>query len=228
MATPKERRPDEGPRSYDALDRAILGGFVNPAVELPFGQRKVLASRLRMRMSAVGRWISDGKPLSGRDLATELKVSDRCISNHFPNRTGLYAFPPPELAVAMVGASAPSRVWSDIALSIRPVFAALDSNVPGRRLLADLVVLHRTHTELVAADGYFSVVMRDGIRDRREVRTLAIVGLYTDGLRLAFEEWFDAGEPSMMFVADRVGSLIVGPVQDAFESLSNRSMATDE
>lgn len=36
---------------------------------------------------------------------------------------------------------------------------------------------------------------------------------------MAFEDWVDAGEPSLTLVADSVGQLLTGPVRDAYTAL---------
>ena len=81
---PKGARPDSGPDSYDELDRELLAGFVVPGVELPFGQRKIAAGRLRARVTAVEYWISEGEQPSHKLLAERLGMSDRCLSYQFP------------------------------------------------------------------------------------------------------------------------------------------------
>jgi hypothetical protein len=93
-------RPAEGPDSHDSLDRALLAGFVDPSLELPFGQRKVTARRLRIRVLAAHSWRTNDKSPTHHDLASQLGLSARYIANHFPSRYGLFAFPPPEFAIA--------------------------------------------------------------------------------------------------------------------------------
>ncbi len=205
--------------SYDALDEALLAGFVTPEMHLPYQRRKIAAIRLRARIVAVDAWISTGARLAHRELAQRLEISDRSLSDHFPTQSGLYAFPPPELAISFSAASIAATTWSDIAKLVTPVIEALDSNPQARTLLAGLVVLHRAHDELSDTDNYFAHALRDALQSKRHPSTLAIVGLFTEGLRAAFNDWVDAGEPSFTFVADRVTMLLVGPVQSAFEAL---------
>lgn len=220
--------PGSGPDSFDALDRALLAGFVVPGTELPFGQRKIAAGRLRARVAAVEFWASEGTQPSHRELAERAGMSDRCLSYQFPKQSELYAFPPPELARSLVGTSASSRVWSGIAVLIRPVFEALETNMQGRSLMAGLVMIHRANPDLGDTDAYFAMAMRASIRDHRHRRTLSIANLFTAGVRLAFEDWVDAGEPNLEFVADRVGRFLVGPVNDAYEALLAQQPASND
>lgn len=207
------------PASVDSLERTLLAGFVNPDVEMPHGERKITVARLRARMAAVDAWVSTGHRISHQALAKRLEMSERYLSYQFPAQSGLYAFPPPELALSMSGASANAIEWTDVAKTVRPVFLAMDTNLQGRGLLSGLVQLHRAHPSLAETDGYFANALRNAITGKRERNTLAIVGLFTDGFRAALEDWVDCGEPSLTFVAERVEMLLVGPVQRAFEIL---------
>lgn len=211
--------PGTGPDSFDERNRALLAGFFAPGIELPFGQRKIAAGRLRARVAAVELWATEGTQPSHRALAARIGMSDRCLSYQFPKQSELYAFPPPELARSLVLASSSSRVWSDMALLIRPVFEALETNTAGRSLLAGLVTIHRANPDLGEIDAYFAMALRSLIRDHRHRRTLSIANLFTAGIRMAFEDWVDAGEPNLEYVADRAGRFLVGPINDAYEAL---------
>lgn len=225
---PRGAAPASGPDSFEELDRALLAGFVVPGTELPFGQRKIAAGRLRARVAAVEFWVAKRSPPSHQELAERIGISDRCLSYQFPKQSELYAFPPPELARSLVGASASSRVWSEIALLTRPVFDALETNRAGRSLMAGLVVIHRANPDLGDTDAYFAMAMRASIRDHRHRRTLSIANLFTAGVRMAFEDWVDAGEPNLEFVADRVGRFLVGPVHEAYEALLAQPSASND
>ena len=211
--------PTAGPDSFDALDRALLAGFIAPGVELPFGELKTAVRRLRSRMAAVELWLATGVQPPHQLVAEHIGVSDRWLSYEFPKQSELYAFPPPELACSLVGASASSREWPEIARLIRPVFQALNTNCHGRSLMSGLVTVHRKNPDLDDTDAYFVLAMRSAIRDHRHRRTLAIANLFTAGIRMAFEDWVDAGEPDLTFVADRVGQFLTGPVQAAYNAL---------
>ncbi len=189
--------PKAGPDSFGAMDHAILAGSMVPGVALAFGQRKIASGRIRARVAAVELWVSEGVQPSHKALAESIGISERCVSYQFPKQSELFAFPPPELARSLVGASASSRVWSDIALLIRPVFHALDTNVEGRLLMAGLVAIHRENPDLDDTDAYFAMAVRAAIRDHHPRRTLSIANLFTGGVRMAFEDWVDAGEPSL-------------------------------
>lgn len=215
----KGARPEFGVDSHYELDRALLAGFVTPGEELPPGQRKVAAQRMRARIAAVDYWKLEGKLPTHKHLAERLDVSESCLSNQFPKKNELYAFPPPELARSFAGASRPSRSWPEIAQLLRPVFDDLETSNLGRLLMAGLVKMHRAEPQLAESDAYFATAMRSAIRYRRPRRTLPIATLFGDGVRLAFEDWVDEGTPHLSFVADRVASLVIGPVQNAYDAL---------
>ena len=99
------------------------------------------------------------------------------------------------------------------------MFEALETNVQGCSLMDGLVAIHRGNPDLAESDAYFSMTLRAGIRDHRPRRTWAIANLFTGGVRMAFEDWIDAGQPHLTFVADRVGQFLIGPVQDAYNAL---------
>lgn len=211
--------PESGPDSFDALDRALLAGFVVPGNELSFGKLKIAAGRMRARVGAVELWLSKAAQPSHKELAKYIDISDRCLSYQFPKQSELYAFPPPELARSLAGASVSSLVWSEIGVLVRPVFEALETNIAGRSLMAGLVIIHRANPALDNTDAYFTVAMSASIRDHRPRRTSSIADLFTGGVRMAFEDWVDAGQPNLEYVADRVDRFLAGPVNDAYESL---------
>ena len=163
-----------------------------------------------------------GERLSPRALADCLGVSGRCLSYQFADQSGLYAFPPPELARSLSGATAGATGLDEVDALIVPLFSALESNSHGRALLAGLVRLHRAHPDLCECDGYFAHALRDAIETKVPRHTLAIVGLFTDGIRIAFEDWVDEGEPDLGFVSARVAHLIRGPVRQAFDALNHQ------
>ena len=222
----KDLRPSNGPDSFHDRDRALLSGFVVPGIDLPHGERKVAVAHLQARIIAVGTWVATGNRLSHKELADLVGVSGRCLSNYFPIQSALYAFPPPELARSLCGASVDAWAWDEIARLVRPVFSALELNPQARELMSGLVVLHRRHTELTETDGHFSTALRNELETKRDRNTRPITGLFADGMRLAFEDWFDDGEPSLEFVANRVELLLVGPISSAFDAL--RESAEDE
>ena len=214
----KESRPGDGPDSYYALDGKLLAGFVNPFVDLSHGKRKLAASKLRARIAAVDLWTAEGTRPSQSAIAKRLGVSPRCLAYQFPDQGELYAFPPPELAVSLTSVST-SRMWPEIADQLVPVFAQMNDNLQGRGLMSGLVRLHRCNRHLAETDGYFCFALRKVIREYRPRSSLPIAALFTDGLRLAFADWHDAGEPDLAFVSDRAGTLLVGAIQNAYEAL---------
>ena len=201
-------------------DWEVLAGFVSPSGDLEYGEAKLMASRLRARVVAVDAWLVSGNRLTHMGLADRLGMSGRCLSNHFASQSELYAFPPPELARSLGSATAGAIGWDEVAALTVPVFRVLESNTCGRVLMAGLVRLHRSHPDHCEHDGYFAHALRDSMGNKRPRHTMAIVGLFTDGIRTVFEDWVDDGEPNLEFVAARVAHLIQGPVQTAFDALN--------
>lgn len=210
-------------RHGDGLDRVVVAGFVNPNRELGYGATKIVAGRLRARMVAVDAWVTTGERLSHQALADRLEMSGRCLSYQFADHNELYAFPPPELARSLTSTTATVTNWDQVAALTVCVFEALETNPRGRLLMAGLVRLHRAHPELCNTDGYFAHTLRDAISNKRPRHTLPITGLFTDGIRTAFQDWVDNGEPSLEFVAERVTHLIQGPVQQAYNALNHHN-----
>jgi hypothetical protein len=207
------------PTNFIAVsDSHILSGFVDPGPGR-YLDRRVLADCLRARMAAVQVWVETGERVSQKSLAKHLLKSERWLSIHFKNHLELYALPPPELARRLSSATADVLGWTEIAERTVPVFNALDGNPYGRALFAGLVRLHRAHPDLTDCDAYFDHALQKALSTKRQRHTLAITGLFTDGIIVAFEDWVDDGEPSLRFVAERVANLIQGPVRQAFEAL---------
>lgn len=217
---PNSHRPR---RHGDGPDRVVVAGFVNPNRELGYGATKIVAGRLRARMVAVDAWVMTGQRLSHQVLANRLEMSGRCLSYQFADHNALYAFPPPELARSLTSTTASVTDWDQVAALTVPVFEALETNPGGRVLMAGLVRLHRAHPDLCDTDGYFAHALRDAIINKRPRHTLAITGLFTDGIRIAFQDWVDNGEPSLEFVAERVTHIIQGPVQQAYNALNQHN-----
>lgn len=216
---PKGARPELGPESFGELDRAIIAGFTCPGRQLRFGEQKILAGRLRARHTAVEIWLSEGVEPSHRQLAERLGVSDRCLSYQFPRKGELYAFPPPELGRALIGAATSSRSWSEFGLLVRSMFDAMDTNEKGRSLMIGLISLRRANPEVCDTDAYFLREMRAACQNVLPRRTLPIANLLTGGVRMAFEDWVDIGAPNLIFVSDRIERFLVGPVRTAFEAM---------
>lgn len=218
---PRGPRPADGTRSWDELDSAILLGFVVDEKSLSPAKRKTAAARLRASAYAVDRWMSDGTQSSHADIASAVEMSGRWLSSQFPRKNELYAFPPAEMArsCALLSGASSSHEWDDIAQLVRPAFTLLQANPTGKELMAGLVRLHRVYPELGEADAVFSLTLREELRERRSDRTLSIVELFACGVRLAFQDWVDAGEPDLEFVADRVTAFVNGPVRRAYDAL---------
>lgn len=218
---PRGSRPADGANSWDEVDSEILLGFVVDEKSLSPAKRKTAAARLRASACAVDRWMCDGTQTSHADIASAVGMSGRWLSTQFPRKNDLYAFPPAEMArsCAFLSGVSQSHEWDDIAQLVRPAFVLLQKNAKGKTLMAGLVRLHRAHPELGEADAVFSLALREELRERRRERTLSIVELFACGVRLAFQDWVDAGEPDLEFVADRVTAFVNGPVRCAYDAL---------
>ena len=218
---PRGPRPADGLRSWGEIDSAILLGFVVDEESLSSAKRKTAAARLRASAYAVDRWLSDGIQPLHADVASAVGMSGRWLSKQFPRKNELYAFPPAEIArsCALLSGASNSHEWDDISQLVRPAFTLLQTNAIGKKMMAGLVRLHRAHPELGEADSVFSLALREELRERRSNRTLSIVELFACGVRLAFQDWVDAGEPDLEFVADRVTAFVNGPVRCAYDAL---------
>jgi hypothetical protein len=218
---PRGLPPIDAQVSWDEIDSLILVGIVADGKSLTPAKRKTAAARIRARSYAVDCWMRNGVEPSHRDIAAAAQVSDRWLSNQFPRKNELYAFPPAEMArsCAFLSGASTSRAWDDIAELVRPAFSLLQTNQTVKKLMADLVRLHRIHPELGDADATFALAMREELKDRRSSRTLSIAELFACGVRLAFQDWVDAGEPNLAFVADRVAEFVNGPVRCAYDAL---------
>jgi hypothetical protein len=107
---------------------ALVAGFVNACADLTTGAVKALSLRLQARMIAVRVWDENGERSSHKALADNSGVSKRWLSKQFADHHSLYAFPPPELAYSLTGATAGVREWAAVAQRTWPVFAALETN----------------------------------------------------------------------------------------------------
>ena len=201
------------------VELAMLAGFVDPACEPAHGDRKQAALVLRMRIAAVVLAHSGGLKAFAKSAAAQCGVSERTIARHFPVREALFAFPPPEMALAMVGAARLAGSWEDVELLARRVFVALDSNQVGRDLMSGLVAVHRSNPSLRAADGYFLAEFQGLLAQRvgpNYARALPLVGLFTEALRESFRVWADSPGESTTVVFDRAVSFLRSARSDDF------------
>jgi hypothetical protein len=138
------------------VDLALLAGFVDPARVLGHQECKDAAGRLRARIVAVELALVDGPRVKLKVLGARLDVSERTLQRWFTRREAMFAFPPPELARALVGVGLKADSWASVPDHIHRLFAELELNVTGRRFLADLAAVHHHHGWLRNADGYFA------------------------------------------------------------------------
>jgi hypothetical protein len=191
---------------------ALLRGFCPPGVNLPHGARKVLAVKMRARLGAAST-VNDRSIIPPRRLLAEATgLTERHHLNVFPELKSIFAFPPPELAAAVVGMSAQVLDLLDLRLPISTVLHELESNVIGKQLMKDLVAVHARQPSLELSDGYFASEIRRGLQhlthcSGKQVRGLS--GFFTEGVREAFRDWGSSEEVSLDVVRLSIDHLII-------------------
>ncbi len=195
------------------VDLALLAGFVDPARVLGHQECKDAAGRLRARIVAVDLALADGPRVKLKVLGARLDVSERTLQRWFPVREAMFAFPPTELATALVGVGLKADSWASVPDHIHRLFAVLDVNEAGRRFLADLAAVRREHGWLRNADGYFAGELH-GLMEANVHRTggraVAMVGYFTEGLRVALDHWAKTPHESIIAVAHAITELLGG------------------
>jgi hypothetical protein len=200
--------------SHKESEQKLLAGFVCPLSIVGHGDRKVAASRLRTRCIAVRLALDTSPAFSRRELAKAADLSERHVLNTFKLKEGLFAFPPPELAEALVAGTTPAANWGEVIERVRPVFDALQSNDFGQRLLTDLVELHHRFPTIRSSDAYFSttVDLTMNVSFYQDLpKSTAFVGYFTEGVRAALREWADDPQTPLDATADTVRNLILIP-----------------
>ncbi len=187
-------------------DAQLVRGFVAPCSILRDGARKVLAARLRARCVAVELAMSDGLHISLRSVAERVGVSERNLHQQFHAKDALFAFPPPEFAVAVADlAEGPGR-WSELAHRMRPLVRELEENVCGRNLFVGLARLHERYPALAASDAHFAYHLRLRLQESDQSanpKLLLSVGFFTDCFRFALTEWsHDSSQPLVQVLND--------------------------
>jgi hypothetical protein len=188
-------------------DRAILAGFYPDIEALKHGDLKIAAGLLRARAVGVSLALEHGPKYPLRLLADELGVSERGLTSRFSPRAALYAFPPPEFAKWAITA----RSWATVEQQNRPIFAAIDTNCQGRKLLTDLAELHRKHPELRSSDAFFLADLTAFVDQRVECasfRVRAWAAFFTEGIRDAIEVWSATPDASAMIIGDAIAALV--------------------
>ena len=174
------------------IELSLLAGFVDPIREPRHGVRKQAASVLRARIAAVDLALIESHPVGIKRVAERCGATERTIHRHFPTREALFAFPPPEMASALVASCFAAESWDDAVRLVRTVFVALDANRSGRELMAGLVNVHQLNPGLSSTDGYFLAELRALIESRTGGYSrsfLPLLGLFTEALREGFRLW---------------------------------------
>jgi hypothetical protein len=187
------------------VEISLLAGFVDPTRTAPHGLRKTTAQRLRARHSGASNNLESGLKTSRKDIADQIGISERQLLRSFPSKGALLAFPPPEIATALVSASASPLDWQQMGLTLRVLFGELDNNPFGRDLLRTLAKLHAQHPNLAASDAHFAVEIRHAIQTREPTLTthdLALASYFTEILRHTLHAWAYQPGASLVEVAD--------------------------
>jgi hypothetical protein len=166
---------------------------------------------LRVRLAAVRLARTDCAEVTVGAIAKSVGASERTVRNLLQNPHACWAFPPPELAVAIVERSNGAESWPEVLDRIEPLFVALDGNVQGRELLAGLARVRREHPEMAGADNYFAVATQDamGIDGASDPRQMAWVGYLTESLRSALLRWSAETEGSLLEAHRMTGELLL-------------------
>jgi hypothetical protein len=146
--------------------------------------------RLRIRVAAAAS--SSPPPPDLHVIARGANCSVRTVRNYFCRWESMYAFPPPEMAAAIVSLTVGVDHYVDIPAAIEPLFVALDTNPIGRTLLTNLVRFREDHPGLQATDNYFAIEMRDRLAGRDGVlRPLHefLTANFAEALRIALRAW---------------------------------------
>lgn len=187
-------------------DRILVAGFVEPKLQLKDGELKLIAARMRARSVAVSLALEQGVKVSVKRVADQLGVSERNLFSQFRCKNALLAFPPPEMACAIGRLAITGGQSSGFVEKFRPMFASLDTNTTGRRLLCDLVELRHRHPELDQSDAYFSTELR-AVLDPSGLAADGVAGYITDGARKAMRNWSMCAETSTMVLGDALAEL---------------------
>ena len=189
---------------------ALLAGFVDPTKEPRHGERKQAALMIRCRIAATELGAVAGPKIPFGEVALRCGATDRTIRNHFRTREALFAFPPPEMATAMVRGCRGCKTALEMLARLRLLFVALDENDEGRNLMKGLAHLHRTCPTLGSSDGHFLSQLRllviSGGETAEQARPIA--ALFTEALRQSFSTWSVDPTNSTLEVLDRTVAIV--------------------
>jgi AcrR family transcriptional regulator len=167
----------------------LVAGFVLQPEKL--GVRALKHAECRMRIRLAGSFDESNLHNQG-NVAAEAGVTTRTMRNYFPRWEAVYAFPPPEMAEAIVAMTTGVARMAAIPTAVRPLFDALDANAEGRVLLTNLVRLRVAHPELRQCDNYFEIEMRTRLAERDgplEDRHAVLTATFAEALRVALRAW---------------------------------------
>jgi hypothetical protein len=190
------------------VELQLLRGFVGLDVVPTHGERKKLAARIRARCVAAELGIE----LPMKSFSDSLGVSERNLYRQFERREALFAFPPPELAVAIGESSHNQTSWLGVASCVGAIFAQLDENAEGKDLLRRLATLFRKHGEMARSDAHFACELRKQILLRPHVFDPCVedlVGHFTDRMRAYLMDWALADREPITSVSERLEVLLL-------------------
>ena len=189
---------------------AMLAGFTDPTQALRHGERKQSALVLRCRIVAEKLAREEGPKVRMKDVAARCGATERALYNHFSARDALFAFPPPEMATAMVKACHECETWQGMLARLHLLFSALEGNDDGRDLMGGLAALHRSCPTLGSTDGHFLSQLRRLLEPRNELAGQAwpIAAMFTEALRQSFSIWAIDPTNSTLEVLDRTVAIV--------------------
>lgn len=180
---------EDAARFLNGLRCEVVQGFVWRPGVLHSRQIKHVGCSLHLRVAALA---AEEWPPAYAVIAEAIGCSERTVRNYFPRWEGLYAFPPPEMAVAIVAATTGIDRYCDVPDALIPLFEALDANPFARAFLTALVNIRAAHPELRKTDNYFAVTMREQLAERDgelQPHHAILTAHFTEVLRVALRDW---------------------------------------
>ncbi len=187
----------------------IQGFIAKGANPLP-RERHSIALKIEARSVAVRLALNFGLRSPLRSVADQMGKSVRNLHFQFKTKEAMFAFPPPEMADALVHLGAQAQTWDEFAATVHDLLEALDRNKTGRDLLYGLAVLHDRYPELEEADAYFAQELRSKIRSHPGInpRVLPWVGYLADGFKDAIRLWALDPDQPITIVSTHIASLL--------------------
>jgi AcrR family transcriptional regulator len=176
----------------------MLQGFVPLGWAPPNGERRVMARHMYARIVAVDLAVERGTKVTLREIAEIAGLSERTLHLQFGSKEALFAFPPPELATAIVRSCLPLDGQGSGEAALYELFRQLDKNAAGKRLLQGLARIHEHDRSLSRVDNHFAFTLREELtRIGAPTGWVRWAGYFTDGLIEALKYWATTPEQSI-------------------------------